>query len=160
MKLSELQAAHAFVPVRPVKKEVPIKRPVPKPKSEWAEANVPEFTDEVVDDSLTVFIHRGYAADSLEMIQASERERPFVAILRGIVHEDGKPVFASLTEIMGDPSLGDEDRGGLAPWIVFPLFTAITEVAGHAPKPSRRATSSGSKRASRSASRKPNSNTD
>ncbi len=156
MNLNDLKAMHAFVPVRPVKKDVPIKRPVPKPAKDWADPKVPEFTGDFVDDTVTVYIHRGYAADSLEMLHASERERPFVAILRSVVDESGKPVFESLSQVMGDPSLGEDDTGGLAPWLVMPLFVAITEVSGKGPKASRRRTSGGSKRASPTASRKRN----
>lgn len=157
MNLKELRAKGAFVPIRPVRKEVPINRPILKPESEWADPKIPEFTGDSEPDTVTVYIHRGYAADSLEMLTASPRERPFVAILRCVMDKDGRPVFNSLSELMGDPTLGADDPGALADWLVYPLYMAISEVAKDAPKVFQAKTNGGSKRASRTASPKANS---
>lgn len=154
MKLSDLTAMGAFVPAKLTKKELTIRRPKPKPAAEWTVKNKPEFTDEWIDDKVTVHLREGMAADKLEMIQASERERAFVAILRSVCNPDGTPMFESIEQIMGgaiDPET-NEPTPALADWLVFPLFKAITEVAGHGPKASRRATNGGSKPASPTAS--------
>jgi hypothetical protein len=143
MKLSELQAAGAFVSAKPIKREIKVKRPDLKPKEEWADPDVAEFTGETIDDSLTAYIRRGAAIDAIEMMRAEERDQPFVAIHRSVCHEDGRPVFDSL-----------EQASSLALWLAMPLFEAITEVANAGPKSSRRKTSSGSKPASLTASQK------
>lgn len=137
MNLSaELQAMGAFVPTKPIKRDVKIKKPIQKPEAEWADKEVPEFTGEHEDATLTAYIRRGAAIDAIEMMRAQERDQPFVAIFRSVVNQDGTPVFESL-----------DQASRLAPWIAFPLFTAITEVAGTAPKGSRRKTNGGSKQA-------------
>ena len=153
LKISDLKTMGAFVPSEIVRKEVKIKRPKPKPAEEWAVKNVPEFTDEFMEDTLTVFIRKGMAADRLEILQASNRDRAFIAILRAVCNEDGTPMFSSLDQIMGgEPDENGEPTPALADWLVFPLFKAITEVAGDGPKASRRARNGGSKPASPTAS--------
>ena len=140
MDLKKLQAMGAFVPTKPVKKEIPIKRPVLLPKEEWADPEIEEESGEVTDDSLTVYIRRGSSADDIEMSRASEREQPFVAVYRFVCDEKGQPVFESVEQAMS-----------LKTWLVMPLFGAIAEVRGNVPKHSRRRTSSGSKSPSPSA---------
>lgn len=143
MKLAELQAMGAFVSAKPIKREIKIKRPVELPRDQWATADVPEYGDESSEESLTIFIRRGSAADAIEMLGAGKRERPFVAIYNAICHEDGTRLFESV-----------EQAESLQLWIAMPMFEAITEVAGNGPKHSRRRTNSGSKPASPTASRK------
>ena len=141
MNLSDFQAMGALVPMTPIKREVKVKKPVQRPKSEWADPSVPEFTGAVEDATITIHVRRGAAIDAIEMMRAEDRLQPFVAIYRSVVMPDGSPVFESL-----------EQASQLATWIAFPLFEAITEVAGAAPKGSRRKTSGGSKPASPTAS--------
>lgn len=134
MKLSDFQAMGALVPTKPIKREIKVNRPVTKPESEWKEPGVPEFTGESEESKITVHIRRGAAIDAIEMMRAEERKQPFVAIYRSIVNEAGEPTFESV-----------EQASQLAMWIAVPLFEAITEVAGSAPKGSRRKTNGGSK---------------
>lgn len=143
MKLSDLQEMGAFVSTKLIQREVKFQRPIQKPESEWEHPDVPEFTGEIADESVTVWIRRGTAADAIEMMQAQRREQPFVAIFRSVCNKDGTPLFESI-----------EQAESLQLWLAMPLFEAITEVAGNGPKASRRRTSSGSKPASPTASRK------
>lgn len=99
----------------------------------------------MIEDTVTVYIRRGSAADAIELMQATRREQPFVAIYNSIRNEDGSRVFDSV-----------EHAETLQLWLAMPMFEAITEVAGKGPKASRRRTSSGSKQASPTASRKQN----
>jgi hypothetical protein len=132
MDLKQLQAMGAIVPRTLVKREVSFKRPVLKPATEWADPEIPEETGEVVEESMTAYIRRGSSADALEIANASERERPFVAVFRAICDEKGNPVFPTL-----------EDAMQLATWLAFPLFKAITSITGGGSKNSRPGTSSG-----------------
>ena len=143
MKIAELQAMGAFVSAKPVKREIKINRPVELPQDQWASADVAEYGEESVEESLTIFIRRGSAADAIEMLGAGKRERPFVAIYNAICNEDGSRLFESV-----------EQAESLQLWIAMPMFEAITEVAGNVPKSLRRRTSSGSRQASPTASRK------
>lgn len=130
----QLQAMGAFVPQKLHKKEIEIARPVALPKEEWADPDIPEYGDEIVKEKITVFIRMGAAADDLELSGADNRERPFIAIYRFVCDEKGVQVFESPEQAMT-----------LKAWLVYPLFQAIAEVRGNAPKASRRKTSSGSK---------------
>lgn len=146
MQLSEqFKAIGAFVSSTLIERTVKFKRPVQRPQEEWEHQEIPEYTGDVVDESVQVWIRRGSAADALEMMQAENRERPFVAIFRAICNKDGSPVFDSL-----------EKAESLQLWLALPLFEAITEVAGKGPKASRRRTNGGSKPASPTASQKAN----
>jgi len=143
MQLNDLKAIGAFVPSKLIERTVKFQRPVQRPESEWEHPDIPELTGEVADESVTVWIRRGSAADAIEMMQAQRREQPFVAIFRSICHKDGTQVFESV-----------EQAESLQLWLAMPLFEAITEVAGKSPKASRRRTSFGSKPASPTASPK------
>ena len=143
MKLSDLQEMGAFVSTKLIQREVKFQRPELKPASEWTDPDIPEMTGEVLNESMTVWIRRGSAADAIELMQAARREQPFVAIYRSVCNKDGSPVFESI-----------EQAESLQLWLAMPLFEAITEVAGNGPKASRRRTSSGLKQASPTASRK------
>ena len=140
MDLQQLQAMGAIVPAKLVRREVKIKRPIMSPSEEWSDPDLPEFTGETADESITVFIRRGSSADQIELLRAEQREQPFVAIQRGVCMEDGKPLFPTLEIAMQ-----------VALWLAMPLFEAVTEVAGNGPKRSRRRTSSGAKSHSPSA---------
>ena len=134
MQLSELKAMGAFAPDKTIKREITFKKPVLRPKQEWADPEIPEETGEVEDASMTVYIRRGSAADAFEIQQAAKREQPFVVIHRAIVHEDGTPVFESVEQAMR-----------LQLWLAMPLFDAVMEAAPAAPKASRRKKSGGAK---------------
>jgi len=143
MQINDLKAISAFVPSKLIERTVKFQRPIQKPESEWEHPDIPEFTGEIADESVTVWIRRGTAADAIELMQAERREQPFVAIFRSVCHKDGTPVFESV-----------EQAESLQLWLAMPLFEAITEVAGKTPKASRRRTSSGSRPASPTASPK------
>jgi hypothetical protein len=143
MQINDLKAIGAFVPSKLIERTVKFQRPIQKPESEWEHPDIPEFTGEIADESVTVWIRRGTAADAIELMQAERREQPFVAIFRSVCHKDGTSVFESV-----------EQAESLQLWLAMPLFEAITEVAGKTPKASRRRTSSGSKPASPTASPK------
>lgn len=144
MDIKQLQALGAFVPQKLHKRVIQVERPVLAPQDSWADPDVPEYTGENVRDEMTVHIRLGSSADEIEMSQASNRERPFVAIHRFIYTEDGKPVFESVEQAMT-----------LKSWLVIPLFNAIAGVTHTLPKASRRKTSSGSKSRSLSADAAP-----
>jgi hypothetical protein len=139
MDLKQLHAIGAIVPRTLFKRVIEFKYPEQKPATDWADPEVPELTGQILDGQMDVFIRRGSSADAIEIANASDRERPFVAIWRSVCDEKGEPVF---------PTLGDAMQ--LATWIVIPLFQAINAVSGDRPKNSQPRTSSGA--SSRSAS--------
>ena len=98
MQLNDLKAIGAFVPSKLIERTVKFQRPVQRPESEWEHPDIPELTGELADESVTVWIRRGSAADAIEMMQAQRREQPFVAIFRSICHKDGTQVFDSVEQ--------------------------------------------------------------
>lgn len=132
MDLKQLQAMGALVTRSLFKKEVPVRRPVLKPAEEWADPNEPELTDEFVDDSVTVWIRKRSSADFLEMVQAADRDKAHVAILRCVCNPDGSEVFESLAQAKQ-----------LREWLFIPLMVAVNEVNGYGLKNSPPKTSSG-----------------
>ena len=124
MKLADLQAMGAFAPSELIKKDVKFQRPILD--DQGAE------TGEYSDESLTVHIRRGAAAEAIEIMRAEARMQPFVAIYRAICTPAGEPVFESVEQAMR-----------LQLWLAMPLFEAITEVAPKRPKASRKKTSGG-----------------
>lgn len=130
--MKALQAIGALVPRTLFKREIEFDYPELKPASEWADPEVPEKTGKTLHGKMTTFIRRGSSADAIEIANASDRERPFVAIFRSVCDEKGNPVFPTI-----------EDAMQLATWIVVPLFKAITAVSGDRPKNSQPRTSSG-----------------
>lgn len=132
MNLQQLQSMGALAPRKLTRREVAINRPVPKPETEWADPEVPEFTDETVPDTVTVFIRKGSAADAIEFVRADERSQPFVALLRFICNEDGSPVFPDLETAMR-----------VHTWLALPLMEAAREVQGTLPNASTPRTNSG-----------------
>lgn len=131
MNLKELQAMGAIVPRKLIEKTVLVKHPKVLPKKDWADKEVPEFGEEIAEDSMTVSLRKMSSADSIEVLRADERERPFIAIFRSVCNPDGSPMFESLEQAMQ-----------LETWLAIPLFEAIKEVAGLGPKSK---TSSGTK---------------
>jgi hypothetical protein len=159
MDLTQLQAMGAIVPTKPIKREVKIKRPELRPETEWADPNVPEFTGEIVDDTMTVYIRKGMAVDSLEMLSEEGGRRAAMAIHLSVCHADGTKVFPTMEHVIGngkDP--GEEGYlGALAEWIFYPLMIELSQVEKETrPKYSRRRKNGGSKPVSPTASRKPN----
>lgn len=130
--LPQLRAMGAIVSTKLFKRDIPIRRPELKPAEEWADSEVPERTGDFVDDKITVFIRKGSSADAIEIANASERERPFVAIFRSICDDKGAAVFPDLETAMR-----------LETWLAAPLFNAINEVQGVPSKNSQPRTSSG-----------------
>lgn len=132
MDLKQLQAIGAIVPRTLFKREIEFDYQELKPAEEWADPEVPEKTGKTIHGKMETYIRRGSAADAIEVANASERERPFVAIFRSVCDEKGEPVFPTI-----------EDAMQLAAWIVVPLFKAITAVSGDSPKNSLPRTNSG-----------------
>jgi len=114
------------------KKDIPIKQPVLRPVEEWESPDQPEFTGEVVDNTLTAHVRKRSSADFLEMVQAPDRDKAHIAIWRCIVHEDGTEVFESL-----------EQAKQLQEWLFIPLMLAVNEVNGFGLKNSQPKTNSG-----------------
>jgi hypothetical protein len=140
MDLKQLQAIGALVPPTLFKRKIEFKYPELKPASEWADPDLPEKTGRWLDGSMDAFIRKGSSADAIEVAQASERERPFVAVFRSVCQENGEPVFPTL-----------EDALRLEIWLVMPLWAAINSVSGDPPKNSRPGTNSGANSRSGSA---------
>ncbi|MDQ3039518.1 MAG: phage tail assembly chaperone family protein, TAC [Pseudomonadota bacterium] len=140
MDLKQLQALGAIVPRGLIKREITFDYYPLKPETEWAESDVPERQDDKTEGRMTVHIRKGSSADAIEVAGSSERERPFVAILRCICNENGDPVFPTI-----------EDAMSLETWLAIPLFEAINSVSGIGTKKSQPGTSSGAKSRSLSA---------
>lgn len=142
MDLKQLQALGAIVSRTLFKKEIKVRRPILKPAEEWADASEPEESGEIVDDTLTTWIRKRSSADFLEMIQAPDRDKAHIAVLRCVCLEDGAEVFESLGQCKQ-----------LKEWIFLPLMYAINEVNSFGLKNSRPKTKSGMNSPSSSAAR-------
>lgn len=140
MNLTDLKKMGAFTPTKVTAREVAIKRPVMRPQEEWADNGLPEHSGEFADETITVHIRRGSAADAIEYAQADRREQPFIAIHRFVCAPDGSPLFPNLATAMR-----------IETWLAMPLFEAISEAHGTLPKSSRRKTSGGANSRSLSA---------
>lgn len=123
MDITQLHALGAIVPRKLIKRTITIKRPELTPADTWEDPEVPEFGDTIVEDTMDVHLRKISSADSIEVLRADERDRPFVAIARGVHTADGAPLFESVEQAMQ-----------LQLWIAMPLFEAIWEVAGMSPK--------------------------
>ncbi len=117
MDIKQLQAMGGFVTRTLFPKTIPVRQPVLKPESEWANPEDPEFTGEFVDTTMDVHIRKRSSADFLEMVQAADRDRAHVAILRCVLQADGAEVFASLEQVKQ-----------LREWLFIPLMQAVNEV--------------------------------
>ncbi len=132
MDIKQLQAMGALVSRVLTKVEVKVKRP-----------SDPENADsERIDDTVDVWIRKRSSADFLEMVNAPDRDKAHIAILRCICHEDGSEVFESL-----------DQAKQLAEWLFIPLMLAVNEVNSFGLKNSQPRTNSGAKSASSSAAR-------
>lgn len=132
MDLKQLQVMGALVPRTLFKKDIPIRRPVLKPADEWANADEPEESGEIADDTVTAWIRKRSSADFLEMVQAPDRDKAHIAVMRCVCHADGSEVFESL-----------EQCKQLKEWLFIPLMVAVNEVNGFGLKNSHPKTSSG-----------------
>jgi hypothetical protein len=139
MDLKQLQTLGAFVPTKLIRREIEISRPILKPESEWAIPGIHEFTDEVVRESMTVFLRKRASADFMEMIATEDREKASVSILRCVCNEDGTQVFESVEQV-----------SRLEDWIFLPLIAVVMEVNKYGPKqsPSRKSSGANSRSAS------------
>jgi hypothetical protein len=132
MDIKQIQSFGGFVTRVLFKKEIPVRRPVLKPAEEWANPDEPEKTGEFVEDTLTAHVRKRSSADFLEMVQATDRDKAHIAILRCICHEDGTEVFESLAQCKQ-----------LEEWLFIPLMLAVNEVNQFGLKNSQPKTSSG-----------------
>lgn len=132
MNLSDLQSMGAFASTKLAKREVKFKRPIQRPAENWADADVPEFTGEMADESMTVYIRPATSADLIEVARADDRSRPFVALMRALCNADGSPLLPDLDTAMR-----------LQPWLALPLLEASNEARGALPNASAPKTSSG-----------------
>ncbi len=124
----------AITPRTVFKRDIDVKfRPL-KPEKEWAEKGNPEHEEAEVEKKITVFIRKANSADLLEITNANDRQRPFVAIYRCICNEDGSEVFPDL-----------ETTTTIAPWLLIPLFSVIQTVNPDSKKKSLRKMNSGVK---------------
>ena len=134
MDLQQLQTLGAFAPQKLTRKTITFDRPTTTAPEDWADSEIPEYTGETEQVMMDALIRTGSSADDIEIARAEERDQPFIAIFRFVCNEDGSPVFASV-----------EQASQLQSWMAMPLFAAIAEVRGFAPKGSKRKMSSGSK---------------
>lgn len=142
MDINQLQALGALVTRSVFPKEIKVRRPVLKPVEEWADPGEPEGTGEFVEDTLTAHVRKRSSADFLEMVQAPDRDKAHIAVLRCVCREDGTEVFQSL-----------EQAKQLQEWLFIPLMLAVNEVNQFGLKNSQPRTSSGTSSPSSSAAR-------
>lgn len=134
----------AIVPRTLFKRDVAVSRPALKPAAEWEDSAIPEQIEgaDRIADTVTTWIRKRSSADFLEMIQAPNRDKAHIAILRCVCHEDGQEVFESL-----------EQAKQLEEWLFVPLMLAVNELNGFGLKNSVPRTNSGSSLPSSSAVR-------
>lgn len=132
MDIQQLQALGALVPAHLFKREIPITYRPLTPADTWADPDVTEHEAEPVTQTITAHIRKRSSADFLEMVNAPDGDKPFVGLLRCVVHPDGSPVFADLAQAKQ-----------LAEWMLIPLLTAVNEVNTFAAKKSQPRMSSG-----------------
>lgn len=136
MDIKRLQALGAFVPKTLFKREITFKHRPQTDASTWADPDVPEYQDELVEESMTAFIRKRSSADFLEIATSTSRDASFVAILRCVCDEAGNPVFESIEQVKS-----------LQEWIMFPLLEAVNDVNRYdAKKATPRVTSGSSSR--------------
>jgi hypothetical protein len=116
-----------------VKREIPIKYFPLKPESEWSELGVPEREDASVEATVTVYLRRFRASDSIAIRGAGEDDQAYMAVHRSVFTEDGKRLFPTI-----------DDAFGLKLEMFHPLLQAINKLNGVAiKKKSKSKTSSG-----------------
>ena len=135
MSLQELKALGAFVPSAPIKQTITVSRPVMSAADTWEDPDTPEFTGDVEEVTVDVYMKRLSSADEIAIARADPQERAFVSIFRLVRNEDGTPLFESI-----------EQAAQLAGWMLAPLVQRVEQMAGASVKnrqPPR--TTSGSK---------------
>lgn len=132
MDFKKLQAMGAFVPQTLTKITIPLRAPVLKPESEWDDPGEPVLTGEFTDTTMEVWIRKRSSADFLEMVNAPDREKAHIAVLRCVCNEDGTEVFPDL-----------EACKQMREWLFIPLFHAVNKVNEFGIKNSKPRTSSG-----------------
>lgn len=142
MDIKQLQAMGGFVTRTLFPKTINVRQPVLKPASEWASADEPEFTGEVVDTTMDVHIRKRSSFDFLELVKAEDCDRAHVAILRCVLQADGEPVFTDLNQVKQ-----------LREWLFIPLMQAVNEVNEFGLKNSQPKTNSGTSLPSSSGAR-------
>lgn len=146
MDLTSLKAMGAINTRSLVKKDVLVKYPVPFPQEQWSDPEIAEYPDELTyeEKTITAHIQKKSSADFIEMMQARDAEKPFVAIFRCVRHADGSQVFDTFEQVMA-----------LKEWLWIPLMKVVNEVNEFGLKNSRPRMSSGTKSPSSSAARLP-----
>lgn len=135
MDIQQLYAMGAFVTAKPEKRTFKVEWPVTLPREEWSDIAVPEFTGEIREQDIDVWVKRMSAADDIAILKADEEDRLAVKVLRLTLKEDGTPQFDSLQKVKDAPG-----------WLFWPLFQAVREASGDSPKGnSETTTPSGSK---------------
>jgi hypothetical protein len=95
-------AAMGLVESNPlVKRDIMIKYYPLKPEAEWAEAGVPERGDTLAEGTVTVFLRRFRASDSIAISGSSADDQAYVAIHRTVFTADGQRLFPTLDEAFG-----------------------------------------------------------
>lgn len=151
MELSQLQSIGAFVPKTLFRKEVEFSQPVLKPEAEWVDAGVPEFTGELVDSNMTIWVRKRNSADFMQLRLAPDVDKWHLALVLSVCHEDGRPAFVDKLDEKGRLEISALDRAKqLRDWLFVPMMTAVNEVNGEGAKNSQPRTNGGA--SSRSAS--------
>lgn len=140
MDLNKLQAMGALVPMTLFTREIEVTYHPLKPAAEWESPDVPEHLDDLVTETMTVYIRKRNSADMLDVSFADGADRSLLTVLRCVVHPDGKPVFENIEQVRR-----------LEPWLSIPLMRAVTEVNQYDAKKSAPRMSSGARSPSRSA---------
>lgn len=117
-------AAMGLVESNPlVKREIPIQYFALKPESEWSEPGVPEREEEASEATVTVYLRRFRASDSIAIRGAGEDDQAYMAVHRSVFTEGGKRLFPTL-----------EDAFGLKLEMFHPLLQEINKLNGVALK--------------------------
>ena len=132
MDFKNLQVIGAFVPTTLTKRTITINYP----------SDPEDQASERITDTVDVWIRKRSSADFLEMVQAPDRDKAHIAILRCVCLEDGSEAFDSLERVKQ-----------MAEWLFIPLMVAVNEVNAFGLKNSQPRTSSGTSSPSSSAAR-------
>lgn len=132
MDLIKLHAMGAIVPRTLFKREIEVTFCPPLPAESWADPGVPEYEDEPVTQTMTVYLRKRSSADMLEVGEAEGADRSLMTLLRSVCTPEGAPVFESIEQVRQ-----------LEPWMAIPLLQAVAEVNRYGAKKSTPRTSSG-----------------
>jgi hypothetical protein len=107
MDLQELAGMGLVSANELVRREVKVRYFPLKPKENWADPEVEEREAQAVDGSVTVFLRRLRAADTIAVLQtADSEERMYLTIQRTVCNADGSRLFPRLEDTYGiEPSL-------------------------------------------------------